>query len=142
MIDLMKNKDKEAFKVPDGYFEDLTDNIMEKVKTRKIPKKTSLFTLVRPHLMMAASMTVFVIISYTLLKMVLPSVNNTETYSELAFIENYLGDELEEAELYNLLDKADTETGEADELSLEESDEIIDFLIDHKISYNEISTIY
>ncbi len=142
MIDNIENKEKELFKVPDAYFEEFTESIMEKVNVEKSGKKANIFTLARPHLMLAASMIGLVIVSYSLLKLFIPGDNDSVSGSEIAFIEDYLAPDLDEVELYELLAQADTETGMEDLLSLEQSEEIIDFLIDLEIDESEIIDIY
>ena len=141
MIDNTEHKEKEVFKVPEGYFEDLTGSLMAQVSSDKAGKKTPVLVMARPHLMLAAAMLAFVIVSYSVLKLMLPGKSDSLPGIEYAMIEDYLVPNLDEVELYELIAQADSETNPDDELSFEQVEEIIDYLIDLEIDDKEIISI-
>lgn len=49
-----KYKKKNPFSVPDGYFDHLTDQVMERVKEEKKPRRTSFVHILKPYIGLAA----------------------------------------------------------------------------------------
>ena len=49
-----KNKKKNPFSVPDGYFDHLTDNVMERIKEDKKPRRTGVVYMLKPYIGLAA----------------------------------------------------------------------------------------
>jgi hypothetical protein len=54
MEKLNKHNEKVPFKVPEGYFEGLTDRIMENCENSSIPQHRSAFAFMKPFLALAA----------------------------------------------------------------------------------------
>lgn len=139
MDDRKKYKEREMFRVPDNYFEELTEKVTGLAGIKREKPDPGFFTIARPHLMLAASMILFVIISYTTLKLLLPDILSDKPVLDSVSITEYLTEELDETDLLENADLADlysSGTGLADD-GLNE-DEIIDYLIEENISYEDI----
>lgn len=55
MKNLSNMKKDQGFKVPEGYFENLSSRIQEKVEQEERPKHENRFLILKPYLWMAAS---------------------------------------------------------------------------------------
>lgn len=127
----MINKDKIAndntFRVPDNYFDEVRRDIF--VKTRAKENKGEISRVLKPAIMMAAAMLAFVIISYSILKLLFPEYNSAEkqNFSELVYV-------FDEAEL---IDELAGDNYYERDLPAERS-EIIDYLMDSDIDYNTL----
>jgi hypothetical protein len=65
--------DKNPFKVPDNYFEDVNRKIISAaMSTEKEAKTVSLYSRFRTTLLIAASVAAFILISYSLVKILAP----------------------------------------------------------------------
>jgi len=118
------------FRVPDNYFDEVKTDIY--AKTREAGKKESkkgIFTVLKPAMMMAAAMLTFVIISYSILRLLFPEYNRTEeqNFSELVY-------HFDEAELIDEL----SENNNYEEALPAEQSEIINYLMDSDIDYNTL----
>jgi len=118
------------FRVPDNYFDEVKRDIY--AKTREAGKKESkkgIFTVLKPAMMMAAAMLTFVIISYSILRLLFPEYNRTEeqNFSELVY-------HFDEAELIDEL----SENNNYEEALPAEQSEIINYLMDSDIDYNTL----
>ncbi|MDT8400200.1 MAG: hypothetical protein RQ743_00775 [Bacteroidales bacterium] len=125
-----KIKNNNPFRVPDNYFDEVKRDIREKTRDAGNKKSnTKISVVLKPAIMMAAAMLAFVIISYSILKLVFPEYNSAENqnFSELAY-------DFDEAELIDEL-LGDNHYEEA--LPVERS-EIIDYLMDNDIDNNTI----
>lgn len=75
-------KERNPFRVPDGYFENFTENMMSRLpeKPVKEPKVISIYDRVKPWLYMAAAFVGLIILFNVLNKTtgVLPENNNTQ----------------------------------------------------------------
>ena len=49
-----KYKKKNPFSVPDGYFDHLTDQVIERVKEEKKPRRTNFVHILKPYIGLAA----------------------------------------------------------------------------------------
>lgn len=49
-----KYKKKNPFSVPDGYFDHLTDNVIERIKEDKKPRRTGVVYMLKPYIGLAA----------------------------------------------------------------------------------------
>ncbi|MFO7851517.1 MAG: hypothetical protein ACQERS_06235 [Bacteroidota bacterium] len=130
MKDKNKIKDKNPFRVPDNYFNEVRSEIYGLAEGSRVKKDKSRFIrILKPALMLAAAMLVFAIISYTGLKLLFPEYGKQEeaNYTELLY-------NFEEAEL---IDKLMEEEADA-RMRSPEHDAIIDYLIDHDIEYTSI----
>lgn len=134
-----KYKESEIFRVPENYFEELTDKMTGITEAQGKKPGPGFFTIARPHLMLAASMVLLVIISYATLKFLLPDIQNDEGGYDSNGITEYLAEEMDETTLLENIDLADiysiasgiTETDQYE-------DEIIDYLIEENINYEDI----
>jgi len=119
------------FKVPENYFDELAGKIVRKVSGTDVKKRVRLYSLAKPHLMLAAAMIGFVIISYAGLKLILPDREagfpdmNFAEYTELFLyeIDDYLIiNELKATDSYQFAKRLDNE-------------DIIEYLINEDIEY-------
>lgn len=130
MTDNSKIREKNPFRVPGNYFDEVSREIYNKTTgTGSIKGKSRIIRLVKPALMLAAAMIAFAVISYTGLRLLFPEydVPAEENYTELL-------NQFEEVELINILTEQEPDIG----IHSAESDEIIDYLLDNDIEYNEI----
>lgn len=114
----MKNLDdiekKNAFKVPDNYFENLEKNITERIKTENPAKKISAFQIFKPYIYMAASVIVLgyglrAVLSIVVDKPVPPVKTQTEevVYEVEDLISEISSDDIT---LYEYLNEDESET--------------------------------
>ncbi|TAL60733.1 MAG: hypothetical protein EPN88_15520 [Bacteroidetes bacterium] len=138
MIKELNNKPvKNPFKVPENYFEEVNRKIISATSGyEQKAKKVGLFVRFKPYFLIAASVTGFILLSYTALKLLTP--NKTDSNLTEVLIN-------EDTESY--LNDIDIVTLEENTVSLVLSDErpevnksdIIDYLLSENI---EISDIY
>ncbi|HUS85606.1 MAG TPA: hypothetical protein VMW76_00070 [Bacteroidales bacterium] len=127
-INIEKNN---PFRVPENYFDEFPGKVARRVSDTDGKKRARLYSLAKPHLMLAAAMIGFVIISYTGLKLILPDretdfpdINLTE-YAELLLYEIddfFIINELTTVENYRFAESLDDE-------------EIIEYLENEDIEY-------
>jgi hypothetical protein len=130
---------KNPYRVPPLYFDDLSDRIMERIETEPgyRAEKRSLFTIIRPHITLAAAMIVLAIVSWWGLRLLLPDNDNLirERQSDLTA---YLASELD-------METIISEAGGIEMTGFGEdadSEEIIDYLILNDIDYTIITEDY
>ena len=140
MTDIGKNKDK-VFRVPENYFEDFTADITSRVKNSSNIRSTGLLKLIRPHLMLAASMVAIVLVSFSLLKLLLPSFNRSSQVYDPEDISYILVSEMSETDLFEAIESLDNVKVNEDSLGDISDEEIIDYLVNSGISYEEIVQI-
>lgn len=136
-----KNKynDREMFGVPENYFEELTEKMMRSANSKQDTRNTRFFAIARPHIMLAASMIFLVIISYATLKLILPDTQDKRLELDADSITEYLANEIDETILIESSDMSDSYLlSENDPGSDFSEDEIIDYLIDGNINYEDI----
>ena len=137
MAEKYKYDDKDAFKVPEDYFEDFTGELMAKVTQTK--GRRNIFIVIRPHLMLAASMIFIVVASYTTLRLLLPGVkSDSEIYNTVELAE-YLSYEIDQLTILESIDQ--TETSAYTDNSYKDlfSDkEIIDYLAEEDLSLDDL----
>ena len=128
--------DKNPFKVPDNYFEEVNRKIISAtVGIEQETKKISMYNRFRPYLLIAASVTGLILITYSAITV----VNNNRNSNKLS--ESYYN---EDYQLYlNELDIATLEDNTASLIQLEEGpnvskSEIIDYLLQENIEIEEI----
>ncbi len=135
-------KNSNPFKVPDGYFENLTDRTMSAIsKIRKeeetVEKRPARKVSLRPYLALAAAIVGFAVIATVMIRLVTGPVKDnagnytTELYSDLALedIDTYLIEsELSQAGV--------TENPELDETVSSEA--IIDYLLQENVDVDDI----
>ncbi len=123
-------REKNPFRVPDNYFNEVSAEIYYKTTgTDSIKSKSRIIRLLKPALMLAAAMIALAVISYTGLRLLFPEYNvpAEENYTELL-------NQFEEVELINKLTEQEPDVG----IYSAEPDEIIDYLLDYDIEYNSI----
>ena len=130
--------EKKGFKIPESYFEDFTENLIQEIGKSEQGKKTRIITMAKPHLMLAASMIAIVIVSYTLLKTFLPGIESQYIPINQSELTEYLIEDISDQELYDALydmDNSEIEDGAFSGLS---ADIIIEYLIDSDIDLDAI----
>ena len=77
--------DKNPFKVPDSYFEEVNRKIISATcgKNRDV-KKIGFYNRFRPYLLAAASVAGFIVLSYTAVKLLIPDTKNSLGSKELS----------------------------------------------------------
>ena len=129
-------KDKNPFKVPENYFEEVNNRIISAtVGAGPVIGKKGISRNLRLTLAVAASVAVFVMLSYTAFRLLNPD-NRNRWLSEISTEEiagSYLGDidilTLEEnTDLYGIYDSEPVAARE----------DIIDYLVNENIDLNEI----
>ena len=134
-----KIKNRNPYKVPDGYFDQLTENILEKAGSGSETKESrgKIVRLVRPALMLAAAMTGLVIITWVGLKLILPD-NTLNINTEYAEISDYHLNEIDEMSIIELLLEEESTDDETYTDAEEEDSDIIEYLLDNNIDYSTI----
>ena len=129
--------DRNPFKVPDNYFEEVNSKIISATAGSEIGiKKAGLYARLRPYLLIAASVAGFILISYATIKLFMPDKSDSRV--SIAFnnsdIDSYINDidviSLEENTASLIL---------SDEKPEMNQKEIIDYLLEENI---ELSDIY
>ena len=125
-----KLKSNEHFKVPDGYFDNLPGQIMDKIKaSEEKPEQPGLWVTIRPQLALAASFVALFMLAYTGFKLFLPEKSaNTLSESEIvATLENEIYD-LDESYMIDLIE-TDNKEPVIDNARLTK-EEIMDYLME------------
>jgi hypothetical protein len=128
--------EKNPFKVPDNYFEELNRKIISVTSgSEQIEKKISVFNRFRTTLLIAASVAGFILISYTVIKILTPDKVNSQVSEVLHEIspDSYIND----------IDLSSLEEGASSVVFYEEGPdvskkEIIDYLLKENIEINDI----
>lgn len=102
-----KIKDRNPFRVPEGYFEEVNRKIISATsgtsKTESGPAHTFRF---RPYLLAAASVACFIALSYTAIKFIVP--HRTAPQSSEVIPEVYSSPYFNDLDIYSLEEKAST----------------------------------
>ena len=135
-------KKNDQFKVPDGYFDKLPGNVMDRIKqeegvdlgkqTNETRSKRPVISLVRNQLAIAASFAALFLLAYTAIRIIAPQAPNN-ALSEIEIIASLEAEihDLDEVYLYNLV--FSNETISKDE-TIELSDqEIMNYLIEEGV---------
>lgn len=134
MAEKTKIEDKNPFKYPDNYFEDMTDVVLNKAGDASQVKKVGILTIARPLLTLAAAMIGFALISYLAIELFIPPRLETDYFDvSLAELTEYLSSEIDETIIIEEIFNAEPD----DELTIPNQD-IIDYLIETNIDYSEI----
>ena len=136
---LNEMKSKNPFKVPENYFEEVNRKIIHSTAGAEPDTgKRRLTARLRPILAAAASIAVFVLLSYTALKIFLPVSKNIDLpeISFQEFSESYLYD----VDILTLVEYADL-SAYSEEVPDVSKEEIIDYLLLDNIDINEIYEI-
>lgn len=135
MKNLNDTESKNPFKVPENYFEDVNRKIISSAAgTQHQGNKMGTVRKLRPMLAVAASIAVFILLSYTAMKLFLP-----ETGSNLPEIsmDEFSGTYLNDIDILTLEQNADPSFLEKEASGLS-NDEIINYLLVENIDLNEI----
>jgi hypothetical protein len=136
MQNLKEIQDKNPFKVPEDYFEDVNRKIISATSGfEQEVRKTGFYYRFRPYFLIAASVTGFIFLSYTAIKLLTPA-RETSQLSEVVYegtSEVYLNDidilSLEENAANVILSEEGTGANKKD---------IIDYLLLENIEINDI----
>ncbi|HCC71731.1 MAG TPA: hypothetical protein DEQ09_11345 [Bacteroidales bacterium] len=130
MTDRSKIKDNNPFMVPDNYFDEVKEDILNRT-SGKISKngKKNIVKLLKPALMLAAAMVAFAIISYTVLKLLFPEHDQAKELNYTEFL--YHVDEVE------LIEKLTEQNGSYNSMFVD-TDEIIIYLLEQDIEIESI----
>jgi hypothetical protein len=132
-----KLTDKNPFRVPDDYFEEVNRKIISATSGYEpVVKKTITYNRFRPFLMIAASVAGFIMLTYTAVRLLSPG-NVTPQATEVSadeFNESYIDD----LDIFTLEENV-ASLGFSEENPELDKKEIIDYLLQENI---EISDIY
>lgn len=131
-----KIEKKNPFKVPDNYFETVNRKIISAASaTPSVELKKVSYRRLNQILAVAASLAVFILLSYTAMKVLIPgSGNNIQDISREEFSEFDLNDvDIPTLEIY--VDQTFLDNNETSNLS---KAEIIDYLLIENIDLSEI----
>jgi len=129
-----KNGDRPSpFGVPEGYFDSLTDRIMEKVKEEEPERKVRIMQILRPQFALVAAILGFALISFTAVKLLTSGNNNAEFY-DLATLEK-MGYFYDESTLMELVPTENEEELTEDDLWV---DDAIEYLADNDMSFYQL----
>lgn len=136
MKELKDIPEENPFKVPDGYFEHLTDRIILSTSgIEPAEEKKTIITRLKPYLAVAASVTVLAVIGYASFY-IFSSKNRSQVRMELTLNEiniNYIND----IDLLTLEEKV-ADSVPFDKVPDVNSNEIIDYLISENIDILDI----
>jgi hypothetical protein len=128
--------DKNPFKVPEGYFEEVNRKIIG-LTSDKTPdeRKSSIYQRFRPYLLAAASVTGFIILSFAAIRLI--NSHRISVHSETRISEDYYSPLINELDIFSIEENA--ATVEVPEEGADVSKvEIIDYLVLDNIEISEI----
>lgn len=100
-----KKKEKNPFRIPEGYFEEVNKKIISATSGKSHGvRRSGVSSRFRPYLLAAASIAAFMILSYTAVRVIAPRVLNMQE-SEL-IPEDYLSPFLNNLDIYSLEENA------------------------------------
>lgn len=117
-------KDK-PFKVPNDYFDKLSDRVQERIEKEENPAKQGVFQIVKPYLWMAASIIGMALIIKVIITNSVPTDYQNPQISQIEDTSTINNTEAE----YDLF---------FDNMSETTSDEIIDYLTDYDLETDEL----
>lgn len=135
MDELSKIKKENIFKVPDDYFNEFPARLQQRIiKGRDPGEKRKIITLLRPYISYAASIVGFLLIAYSIYYYLQPdnsfiTLTEEEIYEEIA----WNSFEIDENLLVDVLIN-DTDYGLSN--GNDETDEIIDYLLDEVVEFD------
>lgn len=144
-MNISTKKKNNSFTVPNGYFEEFTDNLMTKVNETDQPVSLRIIKKAAPYISIAAAF-IFV---FTFWFFVI-NHSQTEQKQVITDIESIINDEMDyydisENQLYDFVTDTASEENTALEdipLTAVESDEIIEYLVEQDVSYEAILAEY
>ena len=136
-----KIKEKDPFKIPEGYFDQVTDIILDKTVSKPGRKKGKILEIAKPALMLAAAMIGLVIISYAGLRILIPEKEINMNY-DLAEISEYALNEIDDLSIIKQLINEQADQQEFQTEDDTEDNDIINYLLDDDIDYTIILEQY
>jgi len=119
------------FKVPDGYFESFENRLASRIredseKKTDSPKKISLWNSVRPHLALAASIILFAMVSYSIIRLLVKPQEkiSTEAYAQVL---NYNIEDIDDETLMETYSEVQSEAS----VKTDEDEEYIEAVVDY-----------
>jgi hypothetical protein len=136
MKDQNEISQKNPFRVPEGYFEEVNRKIIESATASKenLTTHRSTFRL-RPYLLTAASVALLVMLSYSALRLIIPHTSNQHR-SEITS-EEYLAPYMNDLDIYYLEENA-ASVAIPEPIPQMSKAEIIDYLVLDNIEITEI----
>ena len=125
MKNLSDMKKDHPFKVPEDYFENLSDRISERIEQEENPKEKNLVQMLKPYMWMAASIIGFVLVAKLILTTSVPSEYQNQQITQIEDTNTIQIDENESDFFF-------------DGMSETTSDEIIEYLSDYDIATDEL----
>ena len=136
MKKLNKIADKQPFKVPKNYFEEVNRKIISATSGyNQEVKKIGLYPRLKPYFMIAASVTGFIILSYSAIKLFAPEKQNTQIAEFL--YEDYPEMYINDIDILSLEESA-ASLDLFEELPEVNNSDIIDYLLLENIEINDI----
>jgi hypothetical protein len=130
---------KNPFKVPENYFEEVTRKILsETADVENRPSKRGLYLRMMPLLSVAASFAFFVILSYTLVRII--NAGNSNEVFPVITLEEFSEEYLNDLNITDLEQNA-SEAVTYDDIPAVSQQDIIDYLILDNIDPDEIYLI-
>lgn len=133
---LNERPDKNPFKVPENYFEEVNRKIISETSGYTLEvKKNHLINKIRPYLLIAASVSAFIFLSYTAVKLLTPEKSSTQVSEVLSYEypEMYLND----IDITTLEENVATQDL-FEELPDVDNNDIIEYLVLNDIEINDI----
>ena len=132
MKDIENRERNNPFRVPGDYFENMTGDLLNSVQDVKPASSGRLWTIIKPHITLAAAMVALVVITYTGLRLILPGINSSGIDNES--IANYISQEVDQEVIIDRILALEQVNEPGD---LQEAD-IVAYLVENGI---DISTI-
>jgi hypothetical protein len=136
MKNIGKIPEKNPFRVPDGYFEEVNQKIVSSTSGKSYADKgTGSAVRFRPYLLAAASVAGFILLSYTVIKLAGPHIINPRQSEVLA--EDSLSPYINDLDIYSLEESAESLTIPVQGPDVSKA-EIIEYLVQENIEINDI----
>ena len=128
--------DKSPYKVPEGYFEEVNRKIISVTSGNdQVVLKAGLYNRFRPYFLAAASVTGFIIISYSAIRLLTPDRINS--HGTEAVFEEYSATFIDDIDIFSLEEDAASLFITEEESDINKTD-IIDYLLLENIEINDI----
>lgn len=137
MKDIEKMERKNPFSVPDGYFEKVTEDLLQSAKSVTPPdRERKLLTIIRPHLTLAAAMIALVVVTYTGLRLLLPGMHTGGIDKDS--IAEYITQEVDQEVIIEQIVELEQVTTQSDL----PHNEIVEYLVENGIDISAIIENY
>ena len=128
--------DKNPFKVPENYFEEVNRKIIAATTGESAEKiKTSIFSVIRPYLAVAASLAVLILLTYTGVKTFSHGKSGL-TMPDIA-VENYSEEFVDEVDMQSLEEEAVAVDVQISKPVVDNKD-IVEYLLLENVDLNDI----